>query len=49
MKIAQAIYTLIVEAKDETAKAFYEHLGFIRFRSRSLSLYLSLATMLSVT
>jgi GNAT superfamily N-acetyltransferase len=44
-----AIYTLIVEAKDETARAFYEHLGFMHFRSRPLSLYLPLATLLSVT
>lgn len=44
-----AIYAMIVEAKDGTAKAFYEHLGFVCFRSRPLSLYLPLATLLSVT
>jgi GNAT superfamily N-acetyltransferase len=44
-----AIYAMIVDAKDETAKAFYEHFGFIGFRSRPLSLYLPLATLLSAT
>lgn len=44
-----AIYAMIVEAKDETAKAFYEHLGFVCFRSRPLSLYLPLTTLLGVT
>ncbi len=44
-----AIYAMIVDAKDEKAKAFYEHLGFASFRSRPLSLYLPLATMMSVT
>ena len=44
-----AIYAMIVEAKDETAKAFYEHLGFVGFRSKPLSLYLPLATLLSLT
>lgn len=43
------IYAMIVEAKDETAKAFYEHLGFVGFRSKPLSLYLPLATLLSLT
>jgi GNAT superfamily N-acetyltransferase len=42
-----AIYALIVEAKDETVKAFYQHLGFVSFRSRPLSLYLPLVTLLS--
>lgn len=41
------IYALIVEAKDETARNFYEHLGFVGFRSKPLSLYLPLATLLS--
>jgi GNAT superfamily N-acetyltransferase len=44
-----AIYALIVEAKDATAKAFYEHLGFATFRSKPRSLYLPLATLLSAT
>jgi GNAT superfamily N-acetyltransferase len=41
-----AIYALVVDAKDETAAAFYEHLGFRRFVSRSMSLYLPIATAL---
>jgi GNAT superfamily N-acetyltransferase len=44
-----AIYAIIVEAKDQTAKAFYEHLGFICFRSKPMSLYLPLATILNAT
>jgi GNAT superfamily N-acetyltransferase len=44
-----AIFAMIVEAKEETAKAFYEHLGFVCFRSKPMSLYLPLATLLSVT
>jgi GNAT superfamily N-acetyltransferase len=44
-----AIYALIVDAKDATAKAFYEHLGFAPFRSKPQSLYLPLATLLSAT
>lgn len=41
-----AIHALIVDAKDEKAKAFYAHLGFASFRSKPLSLYLPLATLL---
>ena len=44
-----AIFAMIVEAKEETAKAFYEHLGFVCFRSKPMSLYLPLATLLNVT
>jgi GNAT superfamily N-acetyltransferase len=44
-----AINAIIVEAKNETAKAFYEHLGFVCFRSRPMSLYLPLATLLNAT
>lgn len=39
-----AVYALLVEAKDETAGAFYRHLGFAPFRSRPLTFYLALAT-----
>jgi hypothetical protein len=28
-----------VQAKDETAQQFYEHLGFVRFPDKSLTLY----------
>jgi ribosomal protein S18 acetylase RimI-like enzyme len=42
-----AIFALIVDAKDETAAAFYRHLEFRHFESRPLSLYLPVATALS--
>ena len=38
-----AIFALIVDAKDESAAAFYLHLGFCRFVSRPFSLYLPVA------
>ena len=41
-----AIYALIVDAKDNDSKAFYQHLGFQCFFSRPLSLYLPIATAL---
>jgi ribosomal protein S18 acetylase RimI-like enzyme len=41
-----AIFALVVDAKDETAVAFYEHLGFRRFVSRPMSLYISIMTAL---
>ncbi len=42
----QAIFALIVDAKDEAAAAFYEHLQFRRFASRPAALFLPLATAL---
>jgi GNAT superfamily N-acetyltransferase len=41
-----AIFALVVDAKDESAAAFYEHLEFRRFVSRPMSLYLPIATAL---
>lgn len=41
-----AIYALVVDAKDQAAVSFYEHLGFRRFLSRSMSLFLPIATAL---
>ena len=41
-----ATFALVVDAKDHAAVAFYEHLGFRRFVSRPLSLYLPIATAL---
>lgn len=38
-----AIFALIVDAKDDAALAFYEHLGFHRFASRPMTLYLPIA------
>lgn len=37
-----AAYALIVDAKDEGAKAFYEHYGFKAFVGKPLALYLPL-------
>ncbi len=42
-----AIFALIVDAKDDAALAFYEHLGFRRFASRPMSLFLPIATALN--
>lgn len=41
-----AIFALVVDAKDDTALAFYEHLQFRRFASRSATLFLPVATAL---
>jgi hypothetical protein len=41
-----AIFALIVDAKDDRAAAFYEHLQFRRFASRPMTLFLPLATAL---
>jgi ribosomal protein S18 acetylase RimI-like enzyme len=41
-----AIFALIVDAKDDTAAAFYRHLGFRGFVSKPASLFLPLATAL---
>jgi len=37
-----AAYALIVDAMDESAKAYYEHFGFTPFADQPLSLYLPL-------
>ena len=41
-----AIFALIVDAKDDAAVAFYEHLQFRRFASKPMTLFLPLATAL---
>lgn len=41
-----AIYALMVDAKDDAAKRFYEHHQFERFVSRPQTLFLPLATAL---
>ncbi len=43
MRAEPAIFALIVDAKDEMALGFYEHLGFYRFASRPMTLYLPIA------
>jgi ribosomal protein S18 acetylase RimI-like enzyme len=47
-KADPAIFALIVDAKDEDAIGFYQHLGFRRFTSKPLSLFLTVATALQV-
>jgi GNAT superfamily N-acetyltransferase len=37
-----AAYALLVDAKDDEAKSFYEHFGFIACRDNPKSLYLPL-------
>ena len=37
-----AAYALLVDAKDDVAKAFYEHFGFKTFQDAPLTLYLPL-------
>ena len=39
-----AAYALLVDAKDDSAKAFYTHYGFIACRDDALRLYLPLGT-----
>src|SRR5690606_17101043 len=39
-------YALVVDAKDESAKAFYDHFGFIPLPGRPLRLALPMATAL---
>ena len=41
-----AIFAIVVDAKDEKAAQFYEHLGFRRFASRPTSLFTPIATVL---
>ena len=39
-----AIYAILVDAKDETAAAFYRHFGFLTFSTRAMGFYLPVAT-----
>ena len=39
-------FALIVDAKDDTALAFYRHLGFLPLASRPMALFLPIATAL---
>jgi ribosomal protein S18 acetylase RimI-like enzyme len=41
-----AIFAIVVDAKDETAAAFYLRLGFRRFASRPMSLFVPVSTAL---
>jgi ribosomal protein S18 acetylase RimI-like enzyme len=42
-----AVFALIVDAKDSSARGFYERLGFLRFESREMSLFLPIATAMA--
>ena len=44
MRAEIAAYALVVDAKDESAAAFYRHHGLIAFRGQPLLLFLPLAT-----
>ena len=39
------IYAIVVDAKNEEAKAFYEHFGFLSFQNRKDRLFLSIETV----
>jgi GNAT superfamily N-acetyltransferase len=39
------VFALVVDAKDETAAAFYEHHGFVGFRNNPLTFVLPIATL----
>ncbi|MCP5327632.1 MAG: GNAT family N-acetyltransferase [Sinobacteraceae bacterium] len=39
-----AAYALIVDAKDENARQFYEHYGFVAFSDEPMTLYLGLGS-----
>ena len=39
-------YAILVDAKDESAAAFYEHHGFMRFESAPMTLYLPISKAL---
>jgi ribosomal protein S18 acetylase RimI-like enzyme len=43
MRAEPAIFALVVDAKDDTALRFYQHLGFRRFASHPMRLYLPVA------
>lgn len=44
LRVEPAVLTVIVEAKDDTASAFYRHHGFQPFAKRASSLYLPIET-----
>lgn len=43
-----AVFTLIVDAKDGNAAAFYQHFGFTPFLSRPMSFFLPVATAMKL-
>jgi len=40
-----ALFAVVVDAKDETAKTFYQHYGFISYQDMDLSLFISLDSL----
>jgi hypothetical protein len=38
-------YALVVDAKDESARSFYLHHGFVELRSNPLQLFLPIASI----
>jgi predicted GNAT family N-acyltransferase len=44
-----AAYALVVDAKDDSAAAFYRHHGMIPFSNQPLTLFLPLATARKIT
>ena len=44
MQVPPAVFTLVVDAKNEAAARFYEHHGFLRLVSAPMTLFLPLAT-----
>jgi hypothetical protein len=39
-----AVYALVVDAKGEKGRAFYEHNGFLSFKDNPMVMYFSLGT-----
>ena len=45
MRPGMGVFALVVDAKDKTAAAFYEHHGFVGFGSHRLSYVLSVPSL----
>ena len=45
MQSGMGVFALVVDAKDETAAAFYKHHGFVSFSSNPLTFVLPIATL----
>lgn len=44
-----AVYALVVDAKDDKARAFYEHYGFLRFPNTPSRLFIPVGTLRQAT
>lgn len=49
MQSGMGVFALVVDAKDETAAAFYKHHGFTAFSSNPLTFVLPIATLAKKT